>query len=37
MWIQRLKLTKSMAKLKELKVCWSIEGWNAQIKNQGLK
>ena len=27
-------MTKSGAKLKKLKVCWSIDGQNAQIQNQ---
>jgi hypothetical protein len=32
-----LELTESGAKLKKLKVCWSIKDQNAQIQNQGLK
>jgi hypothetical protein len=31
------RLTESEAKVKKLKVCWSIECQNAQIQNQGLK
>jgi hypothetical protein len=32
-----MELTKSGAKLKKLKVCWSIESQNTQIQNQELK
>jgi hypothetical protein len=32
-----MKLTESGAKMKNLKVYWSIEGQNAQIQNQGSK
>jgi len=32
-----LELTKSVAKLKKLKVCWLIEVQNAQIQKQGPK
>jgi hypothetical protein len=31
------ELTKSRAKLKKLKVVWSIHGQNTQIENQELK
>jgi hypothetical protein len=33
--IEGLKLIESWTKLKKLKVCWSIEGQNTQIQNQG--
>ena len=36
-WKQGLKFIKSRAKLKKLKVCWSIDDQNAQFYNQGLK